>query len=70
MALELRTSLTTIAGYAQQLARNRDPDLAPQLANDIASEAARLDRHIGGFLAAKRTAPGTPARASAAGHKS
>jgi nitrogen-specific signal transduction histidine kinase len=70
MALELRTSLTTIAGYAQQLARNRDPDLAPQLATDIASEAARLDRHIGGFLAAKRTAPGTPARASAAGHKS
>jgi nitrogen-specific signal transduction histidine kinase len=70
MALELRTSLTTIAGYAQQLARNRDPDLAPQLATDIASEAARLDRHIGGFLATKRTAPGTPARASAAGHKS
>ena len=39
MALELRTSLTTIAGYAQQLARNRDPELAPQLAADIASEA-------------------------------
>ena len=58
MALELRTSLTTIAGYAQQLARNRDPELAPQLASDIASEAARLDRHIGGFLAAKRTAAG------------
>ncbi len=59
MALELRTSLTTIAGYAQQLARNRDPDLAPQLAADIASEAARLDHHIGGFLAAKRPAAGT-----------
>jgi PAS domain-containing protein len=59
MALELRTSLTTIAGYAQQLAHNRDPELAPQLAADIASEAARLDRHIGGFLAAKRTAAGT-----------
>ena len=56
MALELRTSLTTIAGYAQQLARNRDPELAPQLAADIASEAARLDHHIGGFLAAKRSA--------------
>jgi PAS domain-containing protein len=68
MALELRTSLTTIAGYAQQLARNRDPDLAPQLAADIASEAARLDRHIGGFLAAKRTAAGTATRSSAAGH--
>jgi nitrogen fixation/metabolism regulation signal transduction histidine kinase len=56
MALELRTSLTTIAGYAQQLARNRDPELAQQLAADIASEAARLDRHIGGFLAEKHTA--------------
>ncbi|MFZ0899162.1 MAG: PAS domain-containing protein [Candidatus Sulfotelmatobacter sp.] len=55
MALELRTSLSTIAGYAQQLARNRDPDLAPQLAADIAGEAASLDRRIGGFLAAKRT---------------
>jgi len=59
MALELRTSLTTIAGYAQQLARTRDLELAPRLAADIASEAARLDHHIGGFLAAKRTAAGT-----------
>ncbi|HVI08952.1 MAG TPA: PAS domain-containing protein [Candidatus Binatia bacterium] len=58
MALELRTSLTTIAGYAQQLARNRDPQLAPQLAADIAGEAARLDRRIGGFLAAKGAAAG------------
>jgi PAS domain-containing protein len=66
MALELRTSLTTIAGYAQQLARNREPDLAPQLAADIASEAARLDRHIGGFLATKRSAESTATRASAA----
>jgi PAS domain-containing protein len=64
MALELRTSLTTIAGYAQQLARNRDPGLAPQLAADIASESARLDRHIGGFLA-RRNPAGEAARASA-----
>jgi PAS domain-containing protein len=56
MALELRTSLTTIAGYAQQLAGNRDPEMAAQLAGDIASEAARLDRHIGGFLSDKRAA--------------
>ncbi len=56
MALELRTSLATISGYAQQLAKNRDPELARQLAADIAGEAARLDRHIGGFLAAKRKA--------------
>jgi len=67
MALELRTSLTTIAGYAQQLARNRDPEMAPQLAADIASEAARLDRHIGGFLATK--VAGMAARAGAVGHE-
>jgi PAS domain-containing protein len=65
MALELRTSLATIAGYAQQLARNRDSELAPQLAADIAAEAARLDRHIGGFLATNATE-----RAAAAGRKS
>jgi nitrogen-specific signal transduction histidine kinase len=56
MALELRTSLATITGYAQQLARNQDKELAPQLAADIATEAARLDRHIGGYLAAARSA--------------
>lgn len=67
MALELRTSLTTIAGYAQQLARNRDPDLAPQLAADIAGEAANLDRRIGGFLVEKRNAVRVEPRASTAG---
>ncbi len=56
MALRLRTSLTTIAGYAQQLARNRDPELASQLAEDIAHEAAELDRNIGGFLITKQAA--------------
>ena len=54
MALELRNSLTTISGYAQQLAANHDRDLAPQLAADIAAEAAHLDHTIGGFLAAAR----------------
>jgi len=49
-ALELRTSLTTISGYAQQLACNRDPEIARQIAADIAQEASRLDRSIGGFL--------------------
>ena len=72
MALELRTSLATISGYAQQLARNRDPELAPALAADIASEASRLDRHIGGFLIAKHAAKAAAAsmatRASAAGN--
>lgn len=66
MALELRTSLTTIAGYAQQLARNRDPDLAPQLAADIAGEAASLDRRIGGFLVQKRNAAASGTHACAA----
>jgi len=56
MALELRTSLAIISGYAQQLARNHDPEFAQQLAADIAGEAARLDRHIGGFLVERRSA--------------
>jgi nitrogen-specific signal transduction histidine kinase len=51
MALELRNSLATISGYAQQLAASRDTELARQLASDIAAEAAHLDRTIGGFLA-------------------
>lgn len=66
MALQLRTSLTTIAGYAQQLASNRDPEMAQQLAVDIAQEAAQLDRSIGGFLTAK-TIPGAKAAGAAAG---
>ena len=65
-AHELRTSLTTISGYAQQLAKNRDPELAQQLAADIAEEAARLDRSLGGFLTEKSsTGNGTAQAASA-----
>lgn len=56
MALALRNSLTTISGYAQQLAASRDPELARQLAADIAAEAAHLDRTIGGFLIGPRAA--------------
>lgn len=56
MATRLRISLTTIAGYAQQLAKNQDPELAAQLAEDIAHEAAELDKNIGGFLTAKQAA--------------
>ena len=56
MALGLRNSLTTIAGFAQQLARSRDSDLARQLASDIANEAAQLDRTIGSFLTGARSA--------------
>lgn len=56
MALELKNSLATISGYAQQLAASRDPQLARQLASDIAAEAAHLDRTIGGFLAGSQLA--------------
>jgi len=56
LALDLRTSLTTIAGYAQQLSCSRDHELAQQLADSIAHEAAQLDRTIGGFLGGAQAA--------------
>jgi PAS domain-containing protein len=59
----MRTSLTTIAGYAQRLAHSREPGQAQQLAADIASEAASLERHTSGFLAEKSTAAGAASRA-------
>jgi PAS domain S-box-containing protein len=65
-AVELRTSLTTISGYAQQLARNRDPELAQQLAADIAAEAVRLDRSVGGFLTEKSSTGSETAQAASA----
>jgi PAS domain S-box-containing protein len=66
MALELRTSLTTISGYVQQLASSRDPEFARQLASDIAAEAARLDRTIGGFLTEKQPRQHAAAQAKSA----
>jgi PAS domain-containing protein len=56
LALGLRDSLTTIAGYAQQLACSRDHELARQLADGIAREAANLDRTIGSFLGGAQAA--------------
>jgi nitrogen fixation/metabolism regulation signal transduction histidine kinase len=56
MALALRNSLVTISGYAQQLASNHDPELAAQIAADIAAEAKHLDHTIGGFLAESKKA--------------
>jgi nitrogen fixation/metabolism regulation signal transduction histidine kinase len=56
LALGLRNSLTTIAGCAQQLACSRDPELARQLADGIAHEAAQLDRTIGSFLGGAQAA--------------
>lgn len=64
MALALRTSLITISGYAQQLARNHDPELATQLATDIAAEAKHLDQTIGGFLAETKKAKAASATSS------
>jgi PAS domain-containing protein len=51
MAQRLRTSLVAISGYAQQLAQSHDSGLAQQLAEDIAHQAAGLEKEIGGFLA-------------------
>jgi PAS domain-containing protein len=59
LALGLRDSLTTIAGYAQQFACSRDQELARQLADSIAREAAQLDRTIGSFLGGARAAATT-----------
>ena len=56
MALALRTSLSAISGYATQLSASPDPDKIRRLAADIVSEAAELDRTIGGFLAGAKAA--------------
>jgi nitrogen fixation/metabolism regulation signal transduction histidine kinase len=58
MALALRNSLSTISSYAQQLAVSKDTATVRQLAVDIVSEAAGLDRTIVGFLAGERSAKG------------
>jgi len=65
-ALELRSSLTTIAGYAQQLETNCDPEMAKRLAADIAEESVRLDRSIGGFLTERNSDRGNRSRAAMA----
>ena len=56
LAHGLRDSLTTIAGYAQQLACSQDPELAHQLADAIARETTQVDRTIGSFLGGARAA--------------
>jgi PAS domain-containing protein len=66
-ALQLRTSLATISGYAQQLANHHDAELAKQLAIDIAQEAAQLDQSVGGFLTTKDAAKAAAAGSSANG---
>ena len=56
MAVQLRTTLATISGYARQLANSHDSEAAGQLANDIAHEALQLERSLGGFLTRTQTA--------------
>jgi PAS domain-containing protein len=59
LALGLRTSLATIAGYARQLSSGGDAQRTNQLAGDIAYEAEQLDRTIGSFLGGARAASTT-----------
>ncbi len=56
MALDLHNSLNTISDYARQLAASREPDLAQQLAGDIAVEASLLEHRVGSFLTGAKTA--------------
>lgn len=56
LASDLRASLTTIVGSAQQLALSRDPEMARQLADGIARDALQLDRTVGSFLAGTEAA--------------
>jgi nitrogen fixation/metabolism regulation signal transduction histidine kinase len=50
MALELRSSLNTIAECARRLAETNQEEADRQLAIDIATEADHLQTNIGGFL--------------------
>jgi PAS domain-containing protein len=60
MALAVRTSITTICGYAQQLSESSHSESVSQLAADISSEAAQIDHTLGSFLAeAKGAAAGS-----------
>jgi K+-sensing histidine kinase KdpD len=61
MALQLRSSLATISGYAQQLGNSHDTEAVQRLASDIAHEASELDRSISGFLKRTQAAQGAAA---------
>jgi PAS domain-containing protein len=54
MALQLRTSLEAISGYAQQLGEKPDPGATQRLAKEIAQETAQLDGAIRKFIATQR----------------
>jgi PAS domain S-box-containing protein len=53
LALDLRTSLSTIRGYMEQVCATNDTS-TKSLAKVIASETERLERVVGGFLVENR----------------
>ena len=63
MALELRTSLATIREWSEQMQDTADREEASRLAGDIAAEAERLEKMVGGFLAGTREDQALGARA-------
>lgn len=56
MALELRTSLSTIREWAEQIGAADEAKLAQSFAVDIFAETERLEKSVGGFLAGKNGA--------------
>ena len=56
LLLVLRTSVSAIATYAQQMAHSRDPEQARRVAESIAGEAAQLNCSIAEFLGSARAA--------------
>ena len=53
MALELRNSLAVIRDCARRLTTSTDSETAGHLVEDVVTEAERLDKVVGGFLAGK-----------------
>jgi PAS domain-containing protein len=56
MALELRSSLSSIREWAERMKATNDPQRARDLAADIWADADRLERLVGGFLAGSNRA--------------
>jgi PAS domain S-box-containing protein len=63
MALELRGSLAAIRESAQRMSATNDQRSLTNFATDISSEAERLERLVGGFLAESGQAKASVARA-------
>ena len=63
MALELRTSLAIIQGWAEQMCATTDRRQTRALAGDISAEAERLDRLVVGFLTGSHDEKSLAARA-------